>query len=258
MAHTLHGLIAPAILLGALFSGPAYAQPGAPVATTGEGSWNGSWQGGVWQGQWTPAAGAAAAGSAYGYIPAPTGAYPAETNVEEAALAERCRSEARPNSGIGGAVIGGVAGAVIGNRVASGNRALGTVAGAAVGAVAGSAISKAASRAREISRERDCAAYWARSAPQIGYLPPSSSYQPAPNVAYAAPAYGYSYAPMGYAPMGYVLVPAGAPQAAPQAAQQTTGPCTETRTVSYEYVDAPVRRRVAAPRPVNRDKRIRE
>ncbi|WP_295529075.1 glycine zipper 2TM domain-containing protein [Novosphingobium sp. Chol11] len=255
MAHPLHGLIAPAVLLGPLLPGLAEAQPGAPATTTAPGVWQGHWENGVWRGQWTPAA------PAYGYVPAPPGAYPVQTDPSDAALAERCRRDGRAGSNIGGALIGGVVGGVIGNQVASGNRALGTVAGAAVGAVAGTAISKAENRARERAREEECADYWARSTPTMGYLPPVGAYQTAPvyqsapGVAYAPPAYGYGYQ---YAPMGYVMVPAGAPQVVPQAVAQASGPCTETRTVTYEYVNVPLRRRYAPPRrPVVHDKRVR-
>jgi len=245
MAHPLRSLIAPAVLLGTLLPALAQAQPEPAATTTARGVWQGHWESGVWQGQWTPA------DPVYGYLPANTGAYPVQTDPNEAAMAERCRTDSRHSNGIGGAVIGGVVGGVIGNRIASGNRALGTVAGAAVGAVAGNAISKAESRAREKAREQECADYWARATPQVGYVPPTGGYQPVPGAVYAPPAYGYGYA---YAPMGYVMVPTGAPQAAPQA----QAPCTETRTVTYEYVPV-TRRYINAPprRPVVHDKRVR-
>ena len=275
MVHPLHGLLAPAVLLGTLLPGLAHAQApsAAPVNTNAQGVWQGHWEGGVWQGQWTPAE------PAYGYVPAPPGAYPAQSYPEqsypaqsyparsyptqayptqaypnEAALAERCRTDGRRGNNVGGALIGGVVGGVIGNRVVSGNRALGTVAGAAVGAVAGPAISKAEQRARERAREEECAGYWARSTPSAGYLPPAGPYQPAPGVAYA-PAYAPPAPGYAYAPMGYVMVPAGAPQ---PVVAPTTSPCTETRTVTYEYVDAPVQRYTAPPRRIYHDKRVRE
>ena len=243
MAHPLNGLIATAVLLGTLLPGLAQAPPVGPAGTTVPGVWQGRWEGGVWQGQWTPA------NPAYGYVPTPAGAYPVPSDPNEAALAERCRADGRQGSNVGGALIGGVVGGVIGNRVASGNRALGTVAGAAVGAVAGTAISKAENQAHEKAREEECASYWARSTPPMGYLPPTGTYQPGPGMVYAPPAYGYAYAPM-----GYVMVPTGAPQAVTQA----SGPCTETRTVTYEYVDAPVRRHYSPPHRIYRDKRVKE
>ncbi len=249
MANPLRSLIALAVMLGTLLPGLVQAQPTQAPAqaanTAAPGVWQGHWEGGVWQGQWTPT------DPAYGYLPAAGGAYPVQTDPNDAALAERCRTNGHRGNGIGGAVIGGVVGGVIGNRIASGNRALGTVAGAAVGAVAGNAISKAESRAREKAREQECADYWARATPPMGYLPPTGAYQPTPGTAYAPPAYGNGYA---YAPMGYVMVPTGAPQAAPQA----QSPCTETRTVTYEYVPV-TRRYYSAPprRPVFHDKRVK-
>jgi len=249
MAHPLHGLIASAVLLGTLLPGPAYAQSVTPAGTAAPGVWQGHWEGGVWKGQWTPAE------PAYGYVPAPQGAYLAPTDPNEAALAERCRTDGRRGSNTGGAVIGGVVGGVIGNQVASGDRALGTVAGAAVGAVAGGAIAKADNRAREKTREQECTDYWARSAPPMGYLPPTGAYQSGQGVTYASPVYGYGYS---YAPMGYVVVPTGAPQAITQQIPQNQGNCTETRTVTYEYIDAPVRHRYSPPRRILHDKRVEE
>jgi hypothetical protein len=79
---------------------------------------------------------------------------------------------------------------------------------------------------------------------------------PANGYTYGYPAYGpaYGYVPMTGAPVGYVMVPANAPQAPTQA----QGPCTETRTVTYEYV--PVKQRyIGAPprRRVVHDKRVK-
>jgi len=141
-------------------------------------------------------------------------------------MMDRCQSY-RPDNGVGGALIGGAVGGIVGNRVISGNRTLGTVAGAAVGAIAGAVIDKAEDK----GRERECRDFW-------------SSYAP-PSLPYGASYPGYGY---GYAPMGYMMVPV------PQAQQK---PCVETKTVTYEYVDAPRRRYIPA-RPRPHDKRVKE
>jgi hypothetical protein len=174
-----------------------------------------------------------------GYVPAPQAAPDGDPRYRE--MVEKCQGVTTRHSGTTGAVIGGVVGGVVGNRIASGNRTLGTVAGAAVGAVAGGAIGKSVDK----NRERECEEFFSSYAPPAptyyGYAPQTGSYSA------GYPAYGY-------APMGYVMVPTNAPQAAAPA----LGTCTETRTVSYEYV--PVKRRyIGAPprRPVTRDKRVR-
>jgi len=163
-------------------------------------------------------------------------------------MLDRCQNVGRRNRGTTGALIGGliggVIGGVVGNRVASaGERLLGSVVGsaggAAVGAIAGGAIGRSGQR----SSERECQEFFSSYAP------------PAPSYGYGYP--GYGYAPGMVAPMGYVMVPVGAPQVAAQGGQ---GPCTETRTVTYSYEYVPVKHRyTAAPRrrPVVRDKRVR-
>lgn len=181
-----------------------------------------------------------------GYVPAQPAAPDADPHYRE--MVDKCQGVTNRKSGTTGAIIGGVVGGVAGNQIASGDRTLGTVAGAAVGAVAGGAIGKSADK----SREQECQEFFSSYAPQApapgyyGYLPPAGGY------AYAPPASGqpYGYAP----PMGYVMMPANAPQAPAQA----QGTCTETRTVSYEYV--PVQRRyIGAPprRAAPRDKRVK-
>lgn len=185
-----------------------------------------------------------------GYVPGPQSA--AETDPRYREMVDKCQGVARRNSGTTGAVIGGLVGGVVGNRVASGSRAIGTVAGAAVGAVAGGVIGKSVDKSREQECEEFFSSYAPPQAPSYGYAAPAGSYG---YPAYGAPAYGYAPGMTG-APMGYVMVPANAPQAGAQQAQG--GPCTETRTVSYEYV--PVKRRyIGAPprRAAPRDKRVR-
>ena len=175
-----------------------------------------------------------------GYVPAPQAAADADPRYRE--MVEKCQGVERRGSGTTGAVIGGLVGGVAGNRIASGSRVLGTVAGAAVGAVAGGAIGKSIDK----NREKECEAFFS------SYAPPQ-----APAYGYGYPAYGYAPGMTG-APMGYVMVPPGAPQGAAPTGTQNQGPCTETRTVTYEYV--PVKRRyISAPprRPVVRDKRVR-
>lgn len=211
------------VLGAAVAAAPAQAHNhggGAMPPPPPQGVYQGTWQGGSWTGQW---------------VQGPQGAYPMPYPAQPMSypapdprmqdMMERCASY-RPDSGTGGAVIGGLVGGVVGNRVASGNRVLGTVAGAAVGAVAGRAIDKA----EDAGRERECRDFWA-SQPPAG--------------AYGYPGYGYGYFPA-YVPMGYVMVPV------PQAPAK---PCVETKTVTYEYVTTPRRRYIPA-RP--RDKRVKE
>jgi hypothetical protein len=109
------------------------------------------------------------------------------------------------------------------------------VAGAAVGAVAGAAIDKAEDRGRERARDRECEEFQTRTSG--GYA--------------AAPGYGYGYVPMGYVPMGYVMVPVQPVQAPQQ-------PCTETKTVTYEYVTVPARKTWRRPAPARPIKRVKE
>lgn len=174
-----------------------------------------------------------------GYLPAPQAAPDADPRYRE--MVDKCQGVTNRNSGTTGAVIGGLVGGVVGNRVASGNRTVGTVAGAAVGAIAGGVVGKSVDR----NRERECQEFFS------SYAPPAPAYY-----GYAPQAGGYpgGYPAYGYAPMGYVMMPVNAPPAAAQA----QAPCTETRTVTYEYV--PVKRRyIGAPprRPVVREKRVK-
>jgi Glycine zipper 2TM domain len=56
------------------------------------------------------------------------------------------RDGKRCDKGTGGLIIGGLAGGVIGNRIAKGDRTLGTILGAGVGALAGRAIDRSSSK----------------------------------------------------------------------------------------------------------------
>lgn len=182
-----------------------------------------------------------------GYVPVPPSAQDADPRYRE--MVDKCQGVTTRRSGTTGAVIGGLVGGVVGNRVASGERTVGTVAGAAVGAVAGGVIGKSIDK----KRARECDEFFSTYAPPqpapgyYGYTAPAGGY------AYGYPTYGY-VPPVTGAPIGYVMVPSNAPQAVAPA----QGSCTETRTVSYEYV--PVKRRyIGAPprRPVLRDKRVK-
>jgi hypothetical protein len=115
---------------------------------------------------------------------------------------------------------------VVGNRVADGDRTLGTVVGGAVGAVAGAAIDKAEDKGAERALREECDAWYAAHQPPQGY---------------PGGAYGYP---------GYVMVPVMLP------AQQK--PCVETTTVTEEWVDEPVRARSIPRRAPHRDKRVKE
>lgn len=190
-----------------------------------------------------------------GYVAIPQGYAPpqgygaaADTDPRYREMVEKCQGVTTRHSGTTGAIIGGLVGGVAGNRIASGERAVGTVAGAAVGALAGSAIGKSVDK----KPQRECDEFFA------SYVPPQQSpgyygyAAPAGGYAYGYPSYGY--VPISGAPLGYVMMPANAPQAAAPA----QGNCTETRTVSYEYV--PVRQRyIGAPprRQAQRDKRVK-
>ncbi len=257
MAVSFRALLAATMATG--LSAPALAHDPAPQAP--QANWQSGYPGAyqtTWQGQY-PMAPMAYGAPGYSvpvysqpvYAPpvysvpvyngqvAPPQGYPAaDSDPRYREMVEKCQGVERRGSGTTGAVIGGLVGGVAGNRIVSGSRVLGTVAGAAVGAVAGGAIGKSIDK----NREKECEAFFS------SYAPPQ------------APAYGYGYPGYGYAPgmtgapMGYVMVPVGSPQAAGQA----QGPCTETRTVTYEYV--PVKRRyISAPprRPAVRDKRVR-
>lgn len=210
---------------------PALAHGHGHDGDAPQGVYQGTWQGGTWSGQWMPAA-PNGYPAQYSY-PAPQGYAPPEPDERTREMMARCQSYRRDN-GVGGAVIGGVVGGVIGNRIAPGDRTLGTVAGAAVGAVAGSAIDKA----EDAHRARECEDFW-RS-------------QPAATAGYAPyPGYGYGYGyPVGYMPAGYMMVPV-------MIQQGPAKPCVETRTVTYEYVTTP-RRRAIAPRARPHDKRVKE
>lgn len=149
--------------------------------------------------------------------------YPQQEDPRYRDMVERCRKYARPDNGVGGAVIGGLAGGVIGNRVASGNRTLGTIVGGIVGALAGRAIDKGEDK----GRERECAEF-------------SRSYSPQGSYSGGYPAYGYMMVPV-------FLVPT------PQK------PYTETTTTTVEYVtDRHTRQRYIPRHPVSRQKRLKE
>lgn len=148
-------------------------------------------------------------------------------------LAE-CRRRQQRNGGSEGAAVGAAIGGVAGNRLAGrGNRTIGTVAGVAVGAAAGSAMDRADHR----PRRRDwCATYLE------DYQARQSRQQPW--IAY---------------PGAVALMPVMTPAIS---ATRQDRDCRET--VTYEYVDMPVRdrriHRAPAPaRPVRRapDKRIK-
>ncbi|WP_226016227.1 glycine zipper 2TM domain-containing protein [Novosphingobium sp. FKTRR1] len=253
MTRLFTRLIATSLLLAS--GQPVLAQdnaaPPAPVA--GPGTWQGSWQGGSWQGQWIPGAAGYPSGSypygGYPYANYPSGAYQtAESDPRYREMEERCRDYGRRGNGggVGGAVIGGVAGGVLGNRIAPGDRTLGTVAGAAIGALAGAAIDKSESRRRQRARDRECDEFYARTS-GAGYPQTPGYGQAYPGY---APAYGF---PVGYVPMGYVMVPVQ-PVQAMTAPQQ---PCTETKTVTYEYVTVPTRK-MWRRAPIRHDKRVKE
>ncbi len=184
-------------------------------------TYQGGYQGGVPMpyGGWPPAS---------AYAPQQRAApYPQQDDPRYSDMVERCRRYAKPDNGVGGAVIGGVVGGVIGNRVASGNRTLGTVAGAAIGALTGRAIDKSEDK----GRERECAEFFRSYAPAAPY---GQGYPGA----YGAPGYGYMMVPV-------YMVPG------PQR------PYTETTTTTVHYVTE-TRRRCAPRRPVYRHQRVKE
>lgn len=119
------------------------------------------------------------------------------TPQQRAAWLDQCRaSYLRSDYRNGnGAVIGGLVGAAVGgfagNRIADGNRLLGTVVGAGVGGLAGAAIGDAADR--DARRDGEAAA-----------IDQCENYLRRYEASYAAP--GYSHAP-GYGPVQWVRVP---------------------------------------------------
>jgi hypothetical protein len=250
--------VVPAVLAAAMaasIAAPALAQNQVPMQVGGQSGYVGGYQGApmyyappVWQSYQAPVYnGPVPAAPNYNGAPPPQ-APQADPHYLE--MVDKCQGVTHRNSGTTGAVIGGVVGGVVGNRIASDNRVLGTVAGAAVGAVAGGAIGKSVHRSRERECEEFFSNYSAPQQPGYGY---SYGYAPAypGGNAYGYPAYGY--APVTGPVMGYVMVPQGAAPAAPQG----QGTCTETRTVTYEYVPVVRRYRGAPPRrPVVRDKRV--
>jgi Ni/Co efflux regulator RcnB len=177
---------------------------------------------------------------------------------------------ARPDNGVGGAVIGGVVGGIAGNRIAGrGNRVAGTVVGAGVGAAAGAAIDRAEDRHGHHDRpppppawrdedDRLAAgnAYDGRwvgtwygedgrtySGEYRGRYEGSVPPPPSPHWGYAPPAYGQMM-PGGYIAGGYYYP-------APTVTTITVQPGTVTTT----YVDEVVYtspRRTWKPRPTSR------
>jgi len=263
MARVIRAVLAAAMATG--IAAPALAQNQVPVQVSGQSGYVSGYQGvpmyyapPVWQSYQAPVYNAPVQ-SAPVYNGAPPPQAP-QADPHYLQMVEKCQGVTRRNSGTTGAVIGGVVGGVVGNRVASGNRVIGTVAGAAVGAVAGGAIGKSVDRSRERECEEFFSSYSAPPQPGYGY---TYGYAPPAypgGYAYGYPAYGYpsyGYAPVNGPAMGYVMVPQGAPQTVPQAVPQAQGTCTETRTVTYEYVPVVRHYRGAPPRrPVVRDKRV--
>lgn len=180
-------------------------------------------------------------GMAYAHPPHDQGGHLRDEHERARAdwLAE-CRRRQQADRGRGGAAIGAVVGGIAGNRLAGrGNRTVGTIAGAAVGAVAGTAID----RAEDQGKARDwCETYL--DTYQARYS------QPQPWMSYPHHAAGA----VTMVPMMLVPLAPGTDHAQN---------CRET--VTYEYVDVPVRtRRTPAPRPAARkpvrivpDKRIK-
>ena len=152
-------------------------------------------------------------------------------------MVERCQNGSRRKTGIIGSLLGGVIGSVAGNRIASGNRTIGTivggVAGGAIGAIAGTAIDRTADR----NRARECDEFFAAYAPQ-------------PNAGYGYPA-GYPAAYPGY---GYMMVPV---MMVPMPQQQQQ-PCTETRTETVTYVPVRGHHHHVTRRPAYHVKRVKE
>lgn len=78
---------------------------------------------------------------------------------------------ARPDDGVGGAVIGGIVGGVAGNAIARrGNRLAGTLIGAGAGVMAGAAIDKAEDSGRRVERRIERREY--ESSYGVGYRMP--------------------------------------------------------------------------------------
>ncbi len=218
MARFLSKMLTAAMACAA--AGPALAQDqGSIPQGTYQGGYPPAYQNGYQGGVPIPYGGWPPAPS---YAPPPGAVpYPQQEDPRYRDMVERCRKYARPDNGVGGAVIGGVVGGVIGNRVASGNRTLGTIIGGVAGAITGRAIDKNEDK----DRERECADFFRSYAPPAAYGP-------------GYPGYGYMMVPV-------YMVPG------PQK------PYTETKTTTVSYVTEPCRCH-APRRPVYRHKRVKE
>ena len=184
-----------------------------------------------------------------GYAPA-SSVFEREQWVEECERRTSGRSN-REKGGIIGGLLGAIAGGIIGNRVADGERLVGTLIGAGTGGLAGVVLGNLIGGGRDESGEYDCEAALDGYLSQYGYpgAVPVQRYAvrsiPAPYPAYAppmqygyAPAYGYSYQPpqqIVYVPVRYeqrqrvIVRETTRMETVPGAAREIPAPATEPR-----------------------------
>ena len=220
---------------------PAVAQDGPPPPAPGwQGEWQGQWQApdnrvynGTWSGTYERGAYPAGPMSQLDGPPHEgPGAWGPPRDEHWQRMVERCSTDHRGGR-IGGALIGGVVGGVIGNRLADGNRVLGTVAGAGVGALGGGAVGAAIDR----GHDRECEDFF-RSAGGDG---PGYSGPGYPG-GWAPPAGPGGYGPGGYGSgYGYMWVPI--------MVQGGGRGYTETTTTTEEYVGGGGSRHVIYRKP---------
>lgn len=231
-----------AIAISGAVADPAVAQDGPPPPPPGwQGQWQGQWQAPdnrIYSGTWTgmyersayPTGPMSRLDGPPHESPEGPGAWGPPRDEHWQRMVERCSTDHRQGRVVGG-VIGGVVGGVVGNRLADGNRVLGTVAGVGLGALGGGAVGATIDR----GHDRECEDFF-RAAGAEGPGPGYPGGAPYPGGSgFAAPA-GYMWVP--------VMVQGGGGRG-----------YTETVTTTEEYVGGGEERRVIHRAPARVIKR---